>query len=130
MINLERGTNINLCTYANEKFEYECDDDFETMLEYIEAIAVMEDGAKNVQSSKDFKSWLTSVGEYAFLVFKNHTSQEKNITIELQEPKNVALRSEKKIEMKLAPGEADTVQGKIIEQKQPFSFGPMRFLVN
>ena len=93
MINLERGTDINLCTYANEKFEYECDDDFETMLEYIEAIAVMEDGAKNVQSNQDFKSWLTSVGEYAFLVFKNVTNKEITIMIELQEPKNVALRS-------------------------------------
>lgn len=32
---------------------------------------MMEDGAKNVQTSNGFKSWLTSVGEYAFLVFKN-----------------------------------------------------------
>ena len=97
------------------------------MLEYIEAIAVMEDGAKNVQSNKHFKSWLTSVGQYAFLVFKNTTSREITISIDLQQPRNVTLRSELSIEMKLAPGEADTIQGKITEQKQPFSFGPMSF---
>jgi hypothetical protein len=42
MVNLEKPTNINLCTYADCQFEYEVDDSLEVMLEYIEAIASME----------------------------------------------------------------------------------------
>ena len=26
LVNLERGTDINLCTYSDRKFDYECDD--------------------------------------------------------------------------------------------------------
>lgn len=97
------------------------------MLEYIEAVAMMEEGAKNVQTSNGFKSWLTSVGEYAFLVFKNVTGKSITLDIELKEPKNLTLRGDLKVTLKLPPGEGDTVQGKIIDQKIPFSFGPMRF---
>ena len=53
------------------------------MLLYIEAMAVMEEGAKNIQTNaqQTFKSWLTSVGEYAFLVFKNITKKDFTITL-------------------------------------------------
>lgn len=59
---MEKGADLNLCTYSDKQFEYECDDNFDVMLEYIEAVAMMEEGAKNVQTSNGFKSWLTSVG--------------------------------------------------------------------
>ena len=64
LVNLERGTDINLCTYSDKKFDYELDDSFEEMIRFIEAVAMMEKGAKNVQSDSgnNFKSWLTSVG--------------------------------------------------------------------
>jgi hypothetical protein len=63
------------------------------MLEYIEAIASVEESQdpKKVQtdSGNTFKSWLTSVGEYAFLVFKNITSRSLKIEIELKKPSNL-----------------------------------------
>ena len=76
------------------------------MIEYIEAVALMESGAKNVTTdgSNSFKSWLTSVGEYAFLAFKNITTKTITIMIELQQPKNITLRGDLNVEMKLAPG--------------------------
>ena len=39
----------------------------------------------------------------------------------------MAVRSGMKNTVKLAVGEGDTIQGKILDQKKPFSFGPMRF---
>lgn len=66
MVNLEKPTNINLCTYADCQFEYEVDDSLDVMLEYIEAIASMEEtqDPRKIQTdnSNNFKSWLTSVG--------------------------------------------------------------------
>ena len=89
----------------------------------------MEDGAKNVQTdgSGSFKSWLTSVGEYAFLVFKNISGKEIKLMVELSQPKNLGVMGELKRTVTLGVGESDTLQGKITEQKKPFSFGPMRF---
>jgi hypothetical protein len=60
-------------------------------------------------------------------VFKNVSGKNINLEIELSEPKNLTLRGNLKTTLKLPPGEGDTVQGKIIDQKKPFSFGPMRF---
>jgi general stress protein CsbA len=129
LINLEQSTDITLCTYSDQPFEYECEDGLDSMLEYIEAIAVMEELAKSVQtdSNNTFKSWLTSIGDYAFLVFKNITRQDIKVNIELSAPKNVTVRGDNKISLKIRPDEAGCIQGKITDLKQPFSFGPMRF---
>ena len=42
LVNMEKSTNINLCRYGESKFQYELDDGFDVMLEYIQAIASME----------------------------------------------------------------------------------------
>ena len=75
LINLEEQTDVNLCTYGNVKFEYEVDDNFNIMLDYMQALAKEEAGAKNVQTTADnkLKIWLASVGGHAFQVFKNIT---------------------------------------------------------
>ena len=128
MINLEESTTINLCTYGDVKLEYQVDDRFDVMLEYIEGIAMMEEKGKNAQcdSGNHFKSWLTSVGQYAFNVFKNITQDDLILKVGLKGPKNLKLtENTNDYTLKLTPGQADTIQAKIIDLKQPFSFGGM-----
>lgn len=97
------------------------------MLHYIEAVAGIEANAKNVQtdSKNTFKNWLTSVGEYAFLVFKNITKKDVTVTIELTKPNNLSLLDGMKSTLRMKPGCSESIKGKISELKQPFSFGPM-----
>ena len=42
LINLQNTTDFNLCTYANTKFTYQLDEEYDSMFQYIESIAEME----------------------------------------------------------------------------------------
>jgi hypothetical protein len=42
LINLEKKTDVNLCSYADSPFIYEVDEENEAMMNYIEDIATME----------------------------------------------------------------------------------------
>ena len=66
----------------------------------------MEDGAKNVSTDKtgSFKSWLTSIGEYAFQVFKNVKNSEIKLMMELSEPNNMDIIGDLKRTIVLRPG--------------------------
>jgi hypothetical protein len=46
-------------------------------------------------------------------------------------PKNLELMGkEKKNEIKLAPGETKCIRGRILNLKDPYSFGPMDFSID
>lgn len=134
MVNLEKPTNINLCTYADCQFEYEVDDSLEVMLEYIEAIASMEQSQdpRKIQTdnSNNFKSWLTSVGQYAFLVFKNIGKKSITMDIDLKKPSNLELMGGLNSKLTIKPNATETIKAKIADLKQPFSFGPMSYSVS
>ena len=89
----------------------------------------MEESAKNVQTDQrgTFKSWLTSVGQYAFLVFKNITKKPVTIEIDLKKPNNLEVRGPLSIKLQIQPDSTESVKGKIIDMKNPFSFGPMSY---
>lgn len=99
------------------------------MLGYMQSMAKIEQDAKNIQVSKGwFKQWSASVGEVAFLVFKSTEQKAYTLDLNLQNPKNISLFPQgKQRYIKLEPGVAECVKGKIENMKAPWSFGPMRY---
>lgn len=78
-----------------------------------------------------FKCWMSSVGEYAFQVFKSVAKKNLLFSVQLSAPKNVELvEKNNKINMKLAPGETKCIRGRILNLKESYSFGPMQFSID
>jgi hypothetical protein len=102
---LERKTDISICTYSDSKFSYEVDEQAEGMMRFIEDMALMDGRVKDAQETPNlFKTWMTSVGEYAFLVFKSVAKKTIQFTVQLDRPKNLELLSKtSKVELKLTP---------------------------
>jgi hypothetical protein len=78
-----------------------------------------------------FKTWMTSVGEYAFLVFKSVAKKALQFQVKLPSPKNLELLAKSsKADIKLSPGETKCVKGRIISLKDSYSFGPLEFSID
>lgn len=78
-----------------------------------------------------FKTWMTSVGEHGFMVFKSVAKKALKFTVGTPSPKNLELLGkEKKNEIRLAPGETKCIRGRILNLKDPYSFGPMDFSID
>lgn len=91
----------------------------------------MESRAKNVQTTPNmFKSWMTSLGEYAFLVFKSIAKKALSFQVKLPEPKNLEVEGKKQRDIKIQPGEVKPIRGKILNIKDPYSFGPLEFSID
>lgn len=76
------------------------------MMKYIEDLATMEERAKNIQENPGmFKTWMSSVGQYAFLVFKSVAKKAISFQVELSGPKNVELIPKKnKVDLTIKVG--------------------------
>jgi hypothetical protein len=93
----------------------------------MEGLAKMEPSAK-VSAAKDFKSWMTAVGETIFYVFKNTSNKPLTINLELNKPQNIAIfpQSGKRV-LKLGVGGIECIRGKILNLKNTYSFGEMSY---
>lgn len=127
LVSLEEEAEVNICYYADQKIKFTVENDFDKMLPYMEALASIEENQK-ITTQKLFKTWLTSVGQVAFLAFKNITNKPFTMIIEFTAPNNMKLIPDLlKQKLRIEPGSTRCIKGKIQKMSEPYGMGPMSF---